>query len=92
VPEPALRGAWSDLDVVAQLLGIGEAFELLERLMFDLTDALAGDVERAPDFLERPGMLAAESVAQLEYAALAVAEVLEGVSQGFLVRISTARS
>jgi hypothetical protein len=43
----------SHLDVVAQLLGFAEVLELLERLALDLADALARDVERASDLLDR---------------------------------------
>jgi hypothetical protein len=46
------REAGSDVDVVAQLLGLVEVLELLERLIFDLADALARDVEGAPDLAE----------------------------------------
>ena len=56
------------------------------------TDALAGDVERAPDLVERPRMLPTEAVAQLEHATLAIAEVLERLASASLARISTARS
>ena len=83
VPEPAQRIAGSDL-AVSQLLGFAEVLELLERLVLDLADPLAGDVERAPDLVERARGLAAEAVAQLEHAALAVGEVLKRVSQGFI--------
>src|ERR1019366_2978849 len=84
VPDPAPRIAGSDLDVVTQLLSFGEGLELLERLVFDLADAFAGDVERPPDLVQRARVPAAEPVAQLEHAPLAVAEVLERGSQGFL--------
>jgi hypothetical protein len=80
----AKRLAGSVLDVVAQLLGLVEFLELLERAVFDLPDALARDVERSADLVECARALAADAVAQLEHAALAVAEVLERVSQRFL--------
>ena len=69
---------------VAQLLGLGEALELLQRLVLDLADALARDVERAPDLVERARVLAAEAVPQLEHAALAVGEVLQRLAQRLL--------
>src|SRR5690349_23303848 len=69
---------------VAELLGLGEALELLERLVLDLADALARHVERATDLVECAGMLAAEAVAQLEHAALAVGEVLQRLAQRLL--------
>ena len=72
------------LQIVAQLLGFGEALEFLERLVLDLADPLTRDVERAPDLLERARVLAGEAIAQLEHAPLAVAEVLKRVSQRLL--------
>ena len=53
-------------------------------LVLDLADPLARDVERAPDLVERARVLAAEAVAQLEHAALAVAEVLERLAQSLV--------
>src|SRR5215216_1606957 len=72
------------LAYVAQLLRLGEALQLLERLVLDLADALARDVERPPDLVERARVLAAEAVAQLEHAPLAVREVLERLAQRLL--------
>src|SRR4051812_1922862 len=69
---------------VAELLGLRERLQLLQRLVLDLADALARDVERPPDLVQRAGMLAAEPVAQLEHPALAVGEVLERLAQGLL--------
>src|SRR5688572_17131659 len=69
---------------VAQLLRLGEALELLQRLVLDLPDALAGDVERPPHLVERARVLAAEPVAQLEHAPLAVGEVLQRLAQRLL--------
>src|SRR5207302_992115 len=69
---------------VAKLLRLSEALQLLERLVLDLADALARDVERAPDLIQRARMLPAEAIAQLEHAALTVGEVLERLAQGFL--------
>src|SRR6185295_12441040 len=77
-------GSWSRLRDVAELLGLRERLQLLQRLVLDLADALARDVERPPDLVERARVLAAEAVAQLEHAALAVGEVLQRLAQGLL--------
>src|SRR6187200_2764476 len=69
---------------IAELLRLGQRLQLLERLVLDLADALARDVERAPDLVERARVLAAEPVAQLEDAALAVGEVLQRLAQRLL--------
>src|SRR3954451_16038683 len=71
------RAGRTTLSHVPQLLGLGEALELLERLVLDLADALARDVERPADLVQRARVLAAEAVAQLQHAALAVGEVLQ---------------
>ena len=82
-PTGRLQGRQLDVQVVEQSLpGDGEAaadqadleaeaLQLLQRLVLDLADALARDVERAADLVERAGVLPAQPVAQLEYAALA---------------------
>src|SRR6187551_3812077 len=75
---------YPSLSDVAQFLSLGEALELLERLVLDLADALARHVERAPDLVERARVLPAEAVPQLEDAALAVGEVLQRLAQRFL--------
>src|SRR3954452_16472221 len=69
---------------VAELLRLGQRLQLLQRLVLDLADALARDVERAADLVERARVLAAEPVAELEHAALAVAQILEGLEECFL--------
>src|SRR5882672_6897859 len=69
---------------VAELLSLREALQLLQRLVLDLADALARDVERPPDLVERARVLAAEPVAQLQHAPLAVGEVLQRLAQGLL--------
>src|SRR3954471_10828969 len=74
----------TSLSDVAELLGLGEALELLERLVLDLADALARHVERATDLVQRARVLPAQAVAQLEDAALAVGEVLQRLAQRFL--------
>src|SRR3954451_16948074 len=74
----------AELCDVAELLRLGERLQLLQRLVLDLADALACDVERAAHLVERARVLAAEAVAQLEHAALAVGEVLERLAQRLL--------
>src|SRR3954471_15515634 len=69
---------------VAELLGLRERLQLLQRLVLDLADPLARHVERAADLVQRAGMLAAEPVAQLEHPTLAVGEVLKRLAQGLL--------
>src|SRR5204862_2196332 len=82
--DPAAGKAPRGSGDVAQLLGLGQRLQLLERLVLDLADALAGDVEGAPHLVERAGVLAAQSVAQLEYAPLAVGEILQRLAQRLL--------
>src|SRR3954470_18557885 len=69
---------------VAELLGLREGLQLLERLVLDLADALARDVERAVHLVQRAGVPPAEPVAELEHAALAVGEVLQRLAQRLL--------
>src|SRR5919201_383251 len=77
-------GEMSGLRDFAQLLCLSQRLELLERLVLDLADALAGDVEGAPDLVERARMLAAEPVTELEDAALAVGQVLQRLPERLL--------
>src|SRR5258708_15723190 len=51
--------------------------QLAQRLRLDLPDALAGDVELAPDLLEGPGAAVLQTESQLENATLAAGEALE---------------
>src|SRR5579875_274232 len=83
-PRPMPRAEANQSGDVAQLLGLSQRLQLLQRLILDLPDALAGDVERAADLVERARMLATEAVAQLEDAALAVAQVLQRLAQRLL--------
>src|ERR687889_2144944 len=69
---------------VAELLGLRERLQLLQRLVLDLADALARHVERAAHLVERAWVLPAEPVAELEDAALAVGEVLQRLAQRLL--------
>src|SRR5262249_29161714 len=77
-PPPRLSG------YVSELLSLGEALQLLQGLVLDLADPLAGHVERAPYLIQRARVLAAETVTQLEHAAFAVGEVLERLAQRLL--------
>ena len=49
--------------------------------MLDLPDALARDVERPADLVERPRLLAVEAVPELEHLPLAVGELGEDAAQ-----------
>src|SRR4051794_30127348 len=65
--------AWTqDLARVAEALRLGERLELLQRVVLDLPDPLARDVERAADFLERARPAAREAEAHLDDLALAL--------------------
>src|SRR5436190_12887003 len=66
---------------VAELLRLGERAQLLQRLVLDLADALAGDVERAADLVERARGLAVQAEAHLDHAALALAEHLQRAAE-----------
>src|SRR5689334_17590429 len=46
---------------VAQLLGLSQRLQLLQRLVLDLADPLARHVERAADLVQRARVLAAEA-------------------------------
>src|SRR3954471_19001546 len=82
-PRPAATRA-ARLGNIAELLGFRKALQLLERLVLDLADSLACDVEGAAHLVERARVLAAEPVAQLQHAPLAVGEVLERLAQRLL--------
>src|SRR5437764_9833779 len=65
----------------AQLLRVGERPQLLQALVLDLADPLAGDVERAADLVERARVLTVEPVAKLEHTPLAQAQRSEDADQ-----------
>ena len=62
---------------VPKLLRLSERLKLLEGLVLNLTNPLAGDVERPPDLVERPRMLAAQPIPQLENLSYRERRVLE---------------
>src|SRR3954464_12489119 len=65
--------AWTQvLAGVAKALRLGQRLELLQRVVLDLPDPLARDVERAADLLERPRPAAGETEAHLDDLALAL--------------------
>src|SRR6478672_2485697 len=74
-PRPSRRLA----DGVAERLRLGQVLELLQRVVLDLADPLAGHAERAADLLERPRLSAEQPVAELDHLALAPRERVERV-------------
>src|ERR1700688_3552380 len=66
-PVCSLRG-------LAQLLGVRERLQLLERPVLDLADALAGDVEGATDLLQGARTTAGDAVAHFDHVPLAAGE------------------
>ena len=62
-----------------QLAAAHRVLELFQRLGLDLADALAGDVELAPHFLQRVRVVVADAVAELDDFALAESQRLEDV-------------
>src|SRR5262249_61949386 len=71
---PALRagGAYQALVLyaVAERLRLGQRLELLQRVVLDLTDALARDAERLADLLECARLPAGEAEPQLDHLTL----------------------
>src|SRR5215208_3035756 len=81
----ALNRVWNPvLRYVAELLGLRQRLQLLQRLVLDLADALARHVERAAHLVEGAGVFPAEPVAQLQHPPLAIREVLERLAQRLL--------
>src|ERR1700693_93465 len=61
-------------DTILEALGLRERLELLERVVLDLADALAGDAERAADLLERARLRAREPDAELDHLAVTLGQ------------------
>src|SRR6266566_8961355 len=64
-------------DAVFEALRFRQRFELLERVVLDLADPLAGDAERATDLLERARLRAREPEPELDHLPFAVGERVE---------------
>src|SRR5947209_3899242 len=79
---------WTRSGHVAQLDRVREGPQLLQALVLDLPVALAGDVERPPDLVERSRMLAVEAVAELEH----LAWIFRSVSLRIVVSASSSGS
>src|SRR2546430_10815291 len=69
------------LGYVAEFLGLGQRAQLLQALVLDLADALAGDLEGAADLVERARLLTVQAVAKLEHSPLAIAERAEALGE-----------
>src|SRR5438552_8702516 len=80
------RGTSLRLRHFSKLLRVRERPQLLQALVLDLPDPLAGHVERPPHLVERPRVLAVEAVAELEDGALARREAAEDRTQRLLTQ------
>src|SRR5436190_18278296 len=65
------------LNAVLEPLRLGQGLELLQRVVLDLTDALARHAEGAADLFERARLLALEAEAELDHLALSLRERLQ---------------
>src|SRR6478752_6585760 len=66
---------------IAELVRLRQRAELLQALVLDLPDALARDLERPADLVERARLLAVQAVAQLEHPALAIVQRAEALRE-----------
>src|SRR5438105_12657149 len=66
---------------VAEAVDVRKRAQLVQALVLDLPDPLAGHVERAAELVERVRVPALEPVAELEYAPLALTERRETPAQ-----------
>src|SRR5215207_8834635 len=73
-PEGSLRSRLlrerAALHAVLERLRLGQALELLQRVVLDLMDPLSGDAECAPDLLERVRLRSGEAEAELDHLSL----------------------
>src|SRR5438128_1381435 len=69
---------------VAELRCVREPAKLLQRLVLDLANPLARDIERQTDLVERARGLAVEPEAELQYLALTAGEHVQDLLQRFL--------
>src|SRR5712691_7236257 len=66
-----------ELDAVFEALRLGQRLELLQRVVLDLTDALARHAEGAADLLQRARLLAEQAEAELDHLPLAFRQRVE---------------
>src|SRR5206468_11514784 len=66
---------------VAQTLGLRQRLELLERVILDLADSFARDVEGSADLLERERPLPGQPEAHLDHLALALGQRRQSPAQ-----------
>src|SRR2546425_6434589 len=66
-------------NAILQPLRFGEGLELLERVVLDLADALAGDAEGLADLLERARLRTREPEAKLDHLPVALRQRRECV-------------
>src|SRR3989440_6908550 len=78
-PTTAFPPLHEELDAILKALCLWETFELLQRVVLDLADSLAGHAERAADLLERARLLALEPEPQLDHLPLPLRERRERV-------------
>src|SRR4051794_11174282 len=89
---PASAGIRTPLaDCVAERLRLGQVLELLERVVLDLPDPLAGHAKRAADLLERARLAAEQPVAELDHLAFPPRERAQRVHDVFATQHQLSR-
>ncbi len=63
-----------ELRDLAQFLGLGEARQLLQRLILDLTNPLTGDIEGAPHLIQGAWVFSAKAVSQFQDTTLSIGQ------------------